>query len=501
MTSRAKVIVLGLDGGTWDLLGPWMDEGFMPNLAKLVREGASGRLDPMLTPCYFPGWASAMTGNNPGKHGVFALTAPGPDGRRRFATTETNRARKLWQILGEQGWTVGVMNLPPSYPPEQVNGYVVTDDSRPPDDPGISYPADFYAQLDKAIGGYQIHKFNSSRDISGYLDRLTSAMKSRRDALCYMMENLDVNFYVMCFEAPERIAYGLWKYLDRREEMYSDPAAVPLREKAIKCFAVIDETFGHAMRLAGEDGYVIIFSCHGFLPLKGFFLADHFLRELGLLRLSQFSLVTRRIAKRLGLAAQKHQQGYECTPLAGENEELIRWKDTLAFTGHHVDRAIYLLRKPDDMAASRKRRDYEKTLHTIKERLLELKDNHGRRAVAQVLTPEEVYYGPYIGEAPDLTVIMADPSIRIKRGIFMRVRSCFQDVNTPWGNQAGGGILAAWGKKIHRGSTVTGASVMDIAPTILHLAGLPVPKDMDGRVLTELMKPALVPSGDAEHAL
>ncbi len=489
MTSKPKVIVLGLDGGTWDLLGPWMADGLMPNLARLVREGTSGSLDPMHTPCFFPGWASAMTGKNPGKHGMFALTAPGPDGKRHFASSETNRARKIWQIMGEHGWTVGVVNVPPTFPPEPVNGYLVSDDSRPPSDPRISYPADFYARLVNDIGGYAIHKYNSSRDISGYLDRLTSATRNRKDALCYMMGNLDIDFFVMSFEAPERIAYGLWKYLDKREELYSDPAAAPLREKAIECFEVIDEAFGHAMRLAGEDGHVIIFSCHGFHSLKGYFLADHFLSDLGFMKLNRLNIVTNRFARRLGLASPRPQQSYECQQLMGEHEEMVRWKDSVAYTGHHVDRAVHLLRRPDEIAASGKRRDHEKALRTIQKKLLELNDNHGRRAVAQALTPEEAYYGPYTGEAPDLTVVMADLGIRIKRGIFMRVRSYFQDTKTPWGNQAGSGILAAWGKNINRGGTVKGGSVMDIAPSILHLTGLPVPEDMDGRVLTGLLEP------------
>ncbi len=495
MISRPKLLILGLDGGTWDLLGPWVEDGLMPNLARLIREGACGELASTLAPCYYAGWASAMTGKNPGKHGMFGITVPGPDGRRRWATSDTIRARKLWHMLGDQGWTVGVVNVPPTFPPEPVNGYLVSDDSRPPDDPRSSYPADFYARLVNDIGGYAIHKYDNSHNISRYLDILTSATRNRKDALCYMMESLDVDFFVMSFEAPERIAYGLWKYLDKREELYFDPEAAPLRDKAIKCFAVIDDAFGQAMRLAGEDGHVIIFSSHGFGPLRGFFLADHFLSDLGFMKLNQLNIATNRLARRLGLAASKPQQGVECQQLTGEHDEMVRWKDSLAFTGHHFERAIYLLKQPDASSAPGKRPDHQEKLNFIQEKLLKLKDKNGNNAISSALKPEEAYFGPYAGDAPDLTVVMADPSIRIKRGVSIREQSCFQDVTKPWGNQAQTGILAAWGKNINRGIKVADASVIDIAPTILHLAGLPVPEDMDGRVLTELLAPGPVAAG------
>ncbi len=473
----------------------------MPNLAKLVREGTSGYLESTLNPCFLPAWASFATGKMPGKHGAFGFTAPGPDGRRHWANSTTVKARRLWHILGDHGWTVGVVNVPPTFPPEEVNGYLVSDASGPPDDRRVSYPAEFHVRLAQEIGTYPIHLFDNSHDINGYLDRVMSATKSRRDALCYMMENLNIDFFLMSFEAPERIAYGLWKYLDKREELYSDPAAAPIREKAIKCFELIDDALGHAMELVGEDGHVIVFSAHGFGPLRGFFLADHFLSDLGFLKLKHLGLVATRLGKRLGLAMTQVQPNVECHHLAGDHDDMVRWKDSLAFTGHHYDRAIHLLRQSDEVTLSGKRREYQKALRIIQEKLLELRDNHGRRAVAKALTPEEAYDGPCAGEAPDLTVIMADPSVRMKRGIFMREQSYFQEVTKPWGTQVKTGILAAWGKSIQARHKLSGASVTDLAPTILHLTGLPVPEDMDGQVLTEMLATSLVSSGDAGHAL
>jgi hypothetical protein len=49
------------------------------------------------------------------------------------------------------------------------------------------------------------------------------------------------------------------------------------------------------------------------------------------------------------------------------------------------------------------------------------------------------------------------------------------------------GVLIAWGHGIRSGAVLDDARIHDLAPTILHLKGLPVPNDMDGRVLTEAL--------------
>ncbi|HMT22391.1 MAG TPA: alkaline phosphatase family protein, partial [Promineifilum sp.] len=79
MTQR-KVAVFGLDGITFDLLQPWLDEGRLPNLARLLGEGASGRLRSTIPPVSASAWPSFMTGTNPGQHSLIDFTYPAPDG-------------------------------------------------------------------------------------------------------------------------------------------------------------------------------------------------------------------------------------------------------------------------------------------------------------------------------------------------------------------------------------------------------------------------------------
>src|SRR5436305_8359277 len=124
-TPNYKVFVFGLDGPTLDLMEPFIKQGHLPNLGRLLENGARSRLEstvPPITPC---AWSSFMTGKNPGKHGLFDFVEPLPDGRGfRFTNASTRHAESLWAYLSRQGKRVGVMNVPMTYPPEKIDGYM-----------------------------------------------------------------------------------------------------------------------------------------------------------------------------------------------------------------------------------------------------------------------------------------------------------------------------------------------------------------------------------------
>lgn len=123
-----KVMILGIDGLEWDIMGPMIETGRLPNLARLVSEGSWGELrslssleSPMI-------WTSISTGKLPEKHGIMGFTTK--EGARRAGaifTADFREARTLWDILGEHGRTVGVVNWLVTWPVEPVNGYLVSD--------------------------------------------------------------------------------------------------------------------------------------------------------------------------------------------------------------------------------------------------------------------------------------------------------------------------------------------------------------------------------------
>ena len=122
-----KVLVIGLDGATFDLLGPWIEEGWLPNLSRLIREGASGGLKSTSPPISSAAWASFATGKNPGKHGIVDFVHPEEGGYQISVVNSGKRASKaIWNLISEAGGQVGVVGVPVTYPPEEVNGFMIS---------------------------------------------------------------------------------------------------------------------------------------------------------------------------------------------------------------------------------------------------------------------------------------------------------------------------------------------------------------------------------------
>jgi predicted AlkP superfamily phosphohydrolase/phosphomutase len=97
--NNSKVLVIGLDGGTFTLLQPWMDEGKLPNLKMIQEEGVSGELESTIPPITPPAWSSFMTGNNPGKHGVFHFVCKDKTtGREAPINSRMRSGPTLWRF-------------------------------------------------------------------------------------------------------------------------------------------------------------------------------------------------------------------------------------------------------------------------------------------------------------------------------------------------------------------------------------------------------------------
>src|SRR5262249_51635979 len=123
----APILVIGLDGATLDLVGPWVKQGRLPVLGRLMREGAWGRLRSTIPAATFPAWTSLVTGVTPGRHGILDFTERVPGTYRlRFVNGSFRRAPAMWTRLTHAGRRVAVVTVPATYPPEPVAGIMVS---------------------------------------------------------------------------------------------------------------------------------------------------------------------------------------------------------------------------------------------------------------------------------------------------------------------------------------------------------------------------------------
>ena len=148
-----KTLLVGFDAACWEYLDPLLRAGRLPTVQRLIDSGTWGTLQstfPALTPT---AWASIITGKNPGKHGVFDMVVRNPDTYEFMPTNaQLRRGTPFWQRFNECGFRVGLVNVPFTYPPEPIDGFVVTGFGTPNSASDFAYPGEVLEWITARFG-------------------------------------------------------------------------------------------------------------------------------------------------------------------------------------------------------------------------------------------------------------------------------------------------------------------------------------------------------------
>ncbi len=480
---RRRALVLGFDGLDWEMANVWIREGLLPNLRRLAEEGASGRLLSTVPPTTPPGWTSITTGVNPGKHGLFDFVrVTRADGSWNFELVNSThkRAPELWDYV--EGSIV--INLPVSYPPRRINGIMVTGMLTPSREAEFTYPPEFREWILRRIPEYTF-----GLQWSAYGDRKEEFMQD-----LVKITNQKIQLFWSLFERDWRLMFFVITETDRIQHLlWGEPE---MREY----LARLDGFLGEVLDRVQRDGSINLFvvSDHGFGPIEKLFYVNSFLRERGYLRLRRRA--GEKVLRALGLDREKLRGILFCTGL-------IRLYRRLSPKAREALKAALPGKSnPEydfDLAATRafmygmggiylsaSGEEREELIRELKEDLLNLRDPEtGERVVEAVYRREELYSGPYVAEAPDL-VVAPKPRYSVER----HVRgSAIERSTLKRADHTPNGVFFALGPDVARGVSVE-AVVYDVAPTVLHSLGLPVPVNVDGRVLKEVFDPSSEPA-------
>jgi len=181
---KNKVLVFGLDGCTFDLFDPWMKKGLLPNLKKIKELGVAGTLKSSFPPVTGPAWTSFMTAKNPGKHGIYEFLVRKTNSYEEMpVNAEYRNGQTLWEILSRQGCKVGVLNVPLTYPPQKVNGVLISGFMTPGGKRDFVYPPELLDEIEEKFGKYYLHTrsldvvtFLSDSYIASFLKDCSSMM-------------------------------------------------------------------------------------------------------------------------------------------------------------------------------------------------------------------------------------------------------------------------------------------------------------------------------------
>jgi predicted AlkP superfamily phosphohydrolase/phosphomutase len=511
MQKATRILVIGLDGVPLDLVQRWAEGGYLPNLQRLMAGGAVGQLRSTVPPTSGPSWSSFVTGMNPGKTGIYDFLYR-REGTYHFPPVNASLrgGRTIWRYLSDAGYRVGVLNLPMSYPVEQVNGFVVSGWMTPYTAEDYIHPPELAAELEREIGNYRIYPtetFSESRRES-FLKASYDLLEMRTRTALHLARTREWDVFTAVFFDTDRILHQLWHYLTPDHPWRTDRED---REGVVRAyFEKVDDSIGRLLALSDEETLVMVLSDHGMGQANNFIVLNNWLLETGLLRLKRDPLTlaktfmfrrgftlrnVHQIADHLGLARQaEYVAGYfvdHLLKLVFLSFLDVDWSRSQAYSfGRHLGSIYVNVKGREPQGIVEPGAEYEAVRDEIERLAYEFRDARtGRPLIGEVLRREEVYSGPYLERAPDLILRPKEPSdIFFGLADFGHRRTVAQ-VYRYSGMHRDYGLLIMSGPGVRRGERIEGVSIEDLAPTILHTVGLPVPDDMDGRVL----EPAFLP--------
>lgn len=517
MSTNCRILVIGLDGASLDLIEPWAQAGYLPTLAAMMETGSHSRLRSVLPVVSAAAWATFMTGTNPGKHGVFDFLSRQP---RTYKLRPVNRQDiaypSLWRLMSEQGRRVSVLNVPMTYPPEPVRGFLVSGLGTP-NFKTFTHPPDLGDRL--LEDGYRVNRrvYYPSNDEEAFLrdsyeitERLTTTARS-------LMTERAWDFFMIVYRDTDDIAHGFWRHMDPTHPDHDPTYSGEYQSVILDYYRMLDEHLGTLVDAAGPDTTIFVISDHGVGPLYKEVFLNEWLHQEGYLTyqarahhlqvLSDIGL-TRANVSRLLRAAKLERIEQLIKDNLGERIDMlprtahcdlnqgIDWSRTRAYSFGYQGQIYVNLAGREAQGIVQPGAEYKGVRDRLCERLGDWTDPvDGQPVVDRVYRKEELYHGPQMGHAPDLVISMRDLAYTTRQGRELGNRSGEIFGSTRM-RESGGhrlyGTLIAAGPGILKAQEERPVAWLgDIAPTVLHILGCSVPSSVDGRVLTEWLIPSL----------
>lgn len=487
------LLVVSLDGATFDLLDHWIPMGVLPNIAYLIKNGTRARLESTMPPITAPAWASFMTGKKPGKHGVFDFFVPGifP---LKLVTSRDIQSTFFWDYLQTAALKVGILNLPVTHPPRPVNGFLIPG-LLSPDHGHTTWPPDLLDPYRSQLGPYRLTPpslYWPGND-KKYLSDLIHLTDLQIAYARKLLQDHQPELGIVHFLAPDIAQHKLWKHLDSDHPWHNPETAPELVSGIHTLFRHIDNAIGDFRDIAPE-ATIIILSDHGFGPLWRTVNLNNWFRQHGFLEIQRNSSVRfRHWLARYPLFASLARLLLRYTGSA----ELLRmedidWEKTLAFSMGHCGQ-VYINRRGDFAHGSVAPNEVQAIMDRVVDCLNSLIDpDTGEKLISRIIPAQASDKGPLLRMGPDFHIIM-DGYRTVAHPMFASDKNILTEIDQgDSGYHRMEGIFIAHGPPIRCGITLEKARIIDLAPTILHLFGIPVPEDMDGQVLQDALTPAFM---------
>jgi predicted AlkP superfamily phosphohydrolase/phosphomutase len=471
-----KICVLGLDCAAPEVV--FGDERLV-NIRRLMEAGVYGRLESVYPPITVPAWMCMCTSQDPGSLGVYGFRnrVDYSYDKLGFANSASIKSLAIWDQLAREGKRSIIVGVPPNYPPRKINGISIgcflTPDTTKND---FTHPASLKTKITELVGEYPVDVKNFRTDRKDWLkDEIFKMSEKQWKVVHWLLKEQEWDYFHFVDIGLDRMHHGFWNYFDEKHVQF-EPGN-PYQDAIPEYYLWLDEQIGKALELLDNDTLVLVVSDHGAQRLDGGIAVNEWLIREGLLVL--------------------HEYPKELTPF---DKLSVDWSKTRVWSeGGYYARVLFNVqgREPQGIIPQS---EYESFQSQVKAKFEALTDDKGQPLNSLVFRPKELYRSVR-NVAPDLIVhfgglfwrsigTVGHPQIHVQEN----------DTGPDGCNHAQFGTFILAAPNCPLSGEYEGARLLDIAPTLLDLAGFEIPDTMQGRSLVAGMekKASGGDSGDAE---
>jgi predicted AlkP superfamily phosphohydrolase/phosphomutase len=499
--------IIGLDAATFDVIDPLVAAGDLPNIARLLGNGAHGVMRSTTHPLTPQAWSTMVTGVNAAHHGVWDFAERDESGYGlRVVNGSFRRAPAIWEYLTGAGRRVGLLNVPFTWPPPRVNGFAVSGfDTATHDE--MTHPPELLTEIERELGTLELdHRFPVGPDGSVDVELVRRSCEQKARLALLLCERYTPELLFVVFMSADHIHHIAWTdWQERgRDSIVAD------------VYRILDEAVGILVDgLPGGD--FLLVSDHGGGSLHGVVNLNHWLAEHGFLtyrgivgdsgRLLRRLLMLRRrlLPESVRRTLKRTAPGISERVARRSIDQALDLTRTRAFAYGTFGNIVVNVRGREAQGVVEPGDEYERVRDEIAAGLLELCSPTGERIVRAVHRREDMFDGPQLDRIPDLLVEFDDYAWLGKGNLKGPTPTLWDEVQIEGGSEVlyvGShrfeGILALAGPSAASGVKLS-ARIEDVAPTVLYLLGEPVPDNLEGRVLVEAVEPSLLDERQPEY--
>jgi predicted AlkP superfamily phosphohydrolase/phosphomutase len=472
-----KTFIIGLDGTTFDVLNPLIADGLMPNIQRLISMGSSGELRSTVPPISGTSWLSFATGKNPKKTGAYDFLKFDRKTKKLSGVSSNDfKGHSFWDIIEKDNKKIGLLHMPMLFPPYEIDGFMISGIGSS-ENWDISFPKELKQELTKYCQEKlitDIHYNQPHYDEDKFIGELNSVFDQKVKIAKYLIKEKQWDLFIWVISETDWIQHFMWKHIDESHPDYDKEKSLIYQKKFDEFWGRVDKAIGEVLDMLPTDINLIINSDHGFGKNDQTFNINAWLKAGGFLVLesSRWKNTGRKLLRFINKYLPINRIiTIKQTAIDYEKSQAYDPGHTIPFGG------IYINTKNQKIKKSKKQ--------IIEQLILEFKKTEEEFGIKfNIVETDEKWKN-----APDLIVTINDCRCVVNKTDFSSLifkNQSFSPRHT--GSHRMNGIFIAKGPNI-RQTKIENASLVDIAPTVLHLFGNKIPSDIDGRVLSEIFTP------------